>query len=61
MNIERLLLLGQLKEAIQSKAPNIENRCRGLINSLVALETEQTDKEEAKTEYERLPISPERE
>ena len=46
MNAERLILLGQLKEALNSKEPSKDNRCRGLINSLIALETEQKDKAE---------------
>jgi hypothetical protein len=45
MNAKRLVLLGQLKEAIHSKEPNMENRCRGLINELISLETEQPDRE----------------
>ena len=45
MNVKRLVLLGQLKEAIHSKEPNMENRCRGLINELIAMEIEQPDKE----------------
>lgn len=45
MNAKRLILLGQLKEALHSKEPNMENRCRGLINELIAMETEQPDKE----------------
>jgi hypothetical protein len=48
MNVKRLILLGQLKEAIQSNTPNMVNRCRGLIQSLIDLETEQPDKEEEK-------------
>lgn len=58
MNAERLLLLGQLREAINSKEPNMQNRCRGIINSLIALETEQPD---SSLGVERLNIGRERE
>ena len=40
MNKERLILLGQLKEAINSKEPNMQNHCIGIINSIIALEPE---------------------
>jgi hypothetical protein len=43
---KRLLLLGQLQEALSNKEPNMQNRCRGIINTLVALETEQSDSAE---------------
>lgn len=46
MNAERLVLLGQLKEALNSKESNMQNHCRGIINSIIALETEQGDKVE---------------
>lgn len=50
MNAERLILLGQLKEAMSIKSPNRDNHCRGLINSLIAMETEQKDKAETEKE-----------
>ena len=55
--VKRLLLLGQLHEALNSKEPNMQNHCRGIINNLIALETEQSDS----AEPERVPLSPERE
>ena len=52
MNTKQLILLGQLKEALQNKQPNMANHCIGLINRLVDLETEQSDRGETeKREY----------
>lgn len=43
MKVESLIVLGQLKEAVRDSKPNRENRCIGLINKVIAIETEEAD------------------